>query len=356
MTISRSMTSRLKMGFSRLRGSRNDFEFAPMPKRDLLATFWDAESFANRVKASRKGSRPPLEEILQEIVTSNSDWTQKTRISVPETVLVSWQECVRALRNKQIWDFGAEPVISFSSSSVCDAIHYFASQDSRRVVCCVMPTGGDIPGGGYTTGNQGLEEDMCRRMPSLQPSLDKCRLYPFGPYAASAEGHPELNCNVLFSPSIELARGHEVEGFPILPAAQCVEAHVTSVVPPSDQALGANRTEGGTIVELDAGEAGFLAASIAAIFVAPVYKEPSCTTLIVGPWGCGTNCKRAPHVATYFSQALTGRLPGTSVNLGKFYHEVHFALPPAKPGEEDCGMIFRTAMTSAGIPFVDFDK
>mmetsp|Transcript_117993 Transcript_117993/g.229416 ORF Transcript_117993/g.229416 Transcript_117993/m.229416 type:complete len:275 (+) Transcript_117993:3-827(+) len=230
-------------------------------------------------------------------------------------------------------DYGAEPRVTMSRLPVDQAATWFAGHDDRRSVCCVSASDGIAPGGGYLEGNATWEASLCRRMPGLHPSLDaakKSRLYPFGPCKLNVK-YPECFGDTLFTPKLTVARASQDHGFAVIFEEDQVELSVLSVVAPDLAATWPNEVARPDFPN-DAVDQDVLAKAVISMFVAPVLKDARCTTLVVGPFGVGTD--HAEEVATVFAQALNGELPDIDMRLGRLYREIHFALPPKNQAEK----------------------
>lgn len=309
---------------------------------------WDAESFRYRIQEAHAGKdHHILRDILTEVVDSNSRLLSgRLSLPVPKTQGVRWLECMRALQEQKIEDYGNDPKISVSCSTVAEAVAFFGGQDPRRVVCCINEADGIKAGGGYRIGERGLEEDLCRRIPALYESLHEHEdtLYPFGPSTCHKSDVPNKYADVLFTPRATLSRGSEDDGFPIWPTDKRVQVSVISLSPPNVRLRGEIAT-----MEL-------LSSSIMAIYVAPVYKEPRCTTLILSTWGCHNGVKEE-DMMTYIIKALQGELPGIPIKLGRLYHEVHFAVPPPHLHSHSDGKdlldTFKGVLKNERVPFTE---
>jgi len=300
-------------------------------------------------------------DVMSTILVEVSKTNQKLvlpphNLQVPETLAVNWQECLTALREKQMLDYGTDPHVTVSHLPVDQAASWFAGHDKRRTICCVSASNGSVPGAGYLEGKETWEANLCRRMPGFHPSLDaaaKAGLYPFGPCKPGAnpvEGYGDT----LFTPKLTLARAGQDHGFPVLFDEHRVSLSVLSVVAPDLVAKGGRSA----FMDYEV-DPNVLEKAVIAMFVAPVYKDPRCTTLVVGPFaiGQGDDEQVVSEVAEAFAKALNGQLSDTGMRLGKLYHEVHFSLPPVADSEEanevDYGKLFREALRDHDIEFED---
>merc|ERR1711937_1006248 len=183
--------------------------------------------------------------------------------------------------------------------------------------------------------NNNQEEDLCRRLATFYKTLaatntvpdERNRCYPFGPSTCQNPKEPERYCDVLFTPysdrdpetnkeikGLVLTRRGEDEGIAILPEDQNRRCCIVSAAPPrSHRAM--NPTDASD--QPNSEDTKLLFQTVTSIFVAPVLKEPRCTTLILGAWGCGSRHKNgAERIAPFFAQAVVRALPELDVCLG----------------------------------------
>lgn len=314
------------------------------PKVRLLDLLWDAETFKTRLLDAKAHTIPNQEasdvsrfthaSLLAEMVKSNQEYMTAVRktVSVPRTLLVTFDDCMRALGHRKVLSYDKEPRISFSYRTCAEAAYDFAVKDKRRVLCVVSDANGRTPAAGYNDGSSGIEEDLCRRIPNLYDALNEAdrldHLYAFGPSTYYDEnGESSRYRDVLFTPDLLLARGSEEEGFPVLPADRAIKLSVVSASPPD--------TKKGELADVR-----LLSGTVTSMFVAPVLKQPLTTTLIIGAWGCGEYENNPQMIAQLFAQAIMGDLKELGTRLGKLYHEIHFAISPSIDSM-DYGQIFR---------------
>jgi len=327
------------------------------------ASLWDPDACKQRVlDAASVKSKDVLSKIFVEVSKTNEKLVLPPHsLPVPETMAVSWQECLTALQEKQMLDYGTDPHVTVSRLPVDQAASWFAGNDKRRTICCVSASDGVTPGGGYLEGKDTWEAGLCRRMPALYPSLDKAAkesgVYPFGPCKPGAHAVEGFG-DTLFTPKLTVARAGIDHGFPVLYEEHRVTLSVLSVVAPdlSKKVTASGGRTGFMDFEMDP---EILAKAVTSTFVAPVFKDPRCTTLVVGPFGVGTD--NIEEVAMTFAQALNGELSDTGMRLGKLYHEIHFALPPKAETEEtdnnvDYARDFRDILTRENIDFEFLDN
>eukprot|EP00411_Alexandrium_monilatum_P043185 CAMPEP_0175478498 /NCGR_PEP_ID=MMETSP0095-20121207/76962_1 /TAXON_ID=311494 /ORGANISM="Alexandrium monilatum, Strain CCMP3105" /LENGTH=399 /DNA_ID=CAMNT_0016780095 /DNA_START=1 /DNA_END=1202 /DNA_ORIENTATION=- len=248
-------------------------------KEDFFAMrLWDADSCKHRVMEAYAGKdHDILREIFTEVVDSNRQLLSGRRlIRTPETTKVSWAECIRALQEQKIEDYGADPKVTVGVGTVAEAVYFF------------------VEGGGS---------------PLPLWSLHVLR-----------DEDPAQYADVLFTHRAELSRGHEDEGFPIFPHDKRVTVSILSAAPPD-------------VRNQELATSELLTSATMSLFVAPVYKEPRCTTLVLGPWGCNVGVPNN-EILTHLVRGILGELPGMSMKLGRLYHEIHFAIPKPQPCED----------------------
>lgn len=312
-------------------------------KFDVASVLWDHNVFVQRLDEAHR-NHALQSAALKEVKPSNDDLIHYLHLHVPKTVAVSYEDCVNALIDKQVEGYHMDAQVTLSNRSTSDAINFFAA-DRWRVVCALNFASGTMPGGGYLEGSQSQEADLCRRIPLLYASLSHAsetdELYKFGPSTMVSKDSPEKYSDVLFTPGIVhpkdrdgkgndsdgllMMRGSMKQGYPVLPENQRPRVSIVSAAPPN--------------VHLnEEPDMALLANTICSIFVAPVLMEPRCTTLILGPWGCGQGGGHfgndAAKIAGLFGQAITQQVPGFDICLGQLYHEIHFAVP-SSPDDAD---------------------
>jgi len=314
--------------------------------QEMVGQLHDAPTFLIRLEEAM--DNPTLtKQVLTEVKSTNDDLVSFKNLHIPRTLPVTYKECMKALIERQVQGYRMPPSISISERTTTNAIEFFAS-DPKRVVCALNFANGTAEGYGssYPEGGDGQEEDLCRRCSTLYESLSVAKTlghYPFGPPTctpATKEGdeekalEPGKYCDVLFTPhsckdkyglainGLQLTRGKYEDGFPILPDEKCKKCCLVSAAAPRAREF----TEKGQ-KKTDVVDSKLLFQLITTIFVAPVLKEPSCTTLILGAWGCSKEGNNPVQIAQLFAEAITRKLPSLDFCLGNLYHEIHFAIP-----------------------------
>jgi hypothetical protein len=337
------------------------FEFAPTKnkpkgkKHDIVQNLWDAKPWCERMARFRT---PPINangisNLLTEVKGANDDHVAVRNFRIPKTVLVTYDSVKEALMKRQLDVCPHTCSVTISQRTTADAIEFFA-QDPDRVVCAVNFASGrrEKIGGEYAnehdtqmTDNDNQEEDLCRRVgvlyPSLAQSAETC--YPFGPCTVPDHVNPseipERYRDVLFTPFRErdgtgevqctqITRGNESAGFPVLADADFRRCCIVSAAAPitKDTSKVKDQLDYNRIYE-----------TVTSMFVAPKMHEPKVTTLVLGAWGCGSRCGLKPQqMAKMYSEVITRNLPPPiDTCLGKLYHEVHFAIPVSMAAIEE---------------------
>jgi len=233
----------------------------------------------------------------------------------------------------------AKPLISFSESTTVDAVQLLSKGPSAPKICALNFANGVNVGGGYKNGALAQEEDLCRRIPSLYTSLNNAKrdgYYPFGPATCTNPARPAKYSDVLWTPSIPIARASEADGYALLPPEQQVSVSLVGAAAPNIRF--ANPKE---IKDLN-----LMYDTVKTIFLAPRMRDPEITTLVLGAWGCGAFGGDPREVSELFCKALA--VDG----LGSLFQEVHFAIP--KYGPQDINAdVFREALRRHSLPFRD---
>jgi uncharacterized protein (TIGR02452 family) len=285
-----------------------------------------------QAKASQDGRA--VRQLLKEV--SESNYNLRRIWAAPRTVAVAHEKCAKT----RIKGYGQEPQITFSSMSTADAILHFALHDKRSKVVALNFANGTTVGGGYKTGAQAQEEDLCRRIPSLYTTLfeaQRAGLYPFGPATCDSKDRPAKFSDVLWTQDIAVARAGEAEGFALLPLEKQVSVSLVAAAAP-------NRRFAKTPELYDM---GLMYNTVKSIFITPPMMQPETTTLILGAWGCGAFGGDPNDISELFCRAIC------KDKLGNLYKEVHFAIPAADPATDANTTVFREVLRRNGIAFKD---
>eukprot|EP00435_Cladocopium_sp_Y103_P068486 s621_g31.t1 len=263
---------------------------------------WDHANFAEKFgqyKANKDYKK--LKALLAQVAEDN-EARQRSFGTIPRTVPVSQAECKRPK--------DCVPIISISTMDTAQACRHFRKQGQ---ICALNFANGKDVGGGYKMGATAQEEDLCRQIPLLYPSLMKAQedgLYPFGPPTCSSADKPERYCDVLYTTNLKICRGDALDGFPILKPSEQVTVSMIAAAAPNIK------------FSKDVNDEKLIYRTMTNIFNAPHVTEPGeIDILILGAWGCGAFGGDPIQIATLFVKALVEE------NLGQGYKEVHFAIP-----------------------------
>lgn len=248
---------------------------------------------------------------LRAVAKENAQLCSRNQWEVPATVRVSPAQCLQ----KPAARCNA-PALTFGSWSTADALLYFAK--GGRQACGMNFANGQGPGGGYVRGAVAQEEDLCRRMPTLYPSLAKAKdagMYPWGPPTYVKPGEPGKYSDVLFTRDVYVMRADEDDDFEFLPEEDQAKVSLIAAAAPN-------------LARREVMDPDLLQTAIKSVFVAPKILQPELDTLILGAWGCGAFRGDPRKMSELFVKALQ------EDKLGQLYAEVHFAIPTYT--EADC--------------------
>lgn len=263
---------------------------------------------------------------------AEENYQLRNRWPVPTTLLVSHQECMRS--RPQLT--GRRPQITMSEMTTADALLHFGRNNrcGANRACALNFANGEQVGGGYKTGAQAQEEDLCRRMPNLYTSLlqakNKKKYYPYGPCTCLSREAPERYSDVLFTLGLVLARDSERHGFELFHSNAQVLVGLVSAAAPNVKF----RNE---IVDRK-----MMYNTIKSIFIAPKLKAPNMEVLILGAWGCGAFGGDPHLVSELFVHALCDD------SLAQLYKEIHFAIPTSEYTATNHN-VFRQALQKRGL-------
>lgn len=262
---------------------------------------------------------------------SEENYARRREFKMTYTVLVSHAEC----HARRVPTTRSASRVSFSTLPTCDALRHFAGNKRNRVCALNFANGSERHvGGGYKRGAKAQEEDLCRRIPNLFPSLLGARqkgLYPFGPGTYRSPAEPGTYSDVLFTPLLTLARKGEEDGYAFYPEGQRPWVALVSAAAP-------NCPRG------ECQDVSLLANTVRSIFVAPKLKQPDVNVLVLGAWGCGAFAGNPEQICDLFIDALKDEY------LGRLYDEIHFAVPQFKKDDVNAGA-FRAALTKQKVTF-----
>eukprot|EP00448_Togula_jolla_P041953 CAMPEP_0170625970 /NCGR_PEP_ID=MMETSP0224-20130122/31076_1 /TAXON_ID=285029 /ORGANISM="Togula jolla, Strain CCCM 725" /LENGTH=331 /DNA_ID=CAMNT_0010952647 /DNA_START=21 /DNA_END=1014 /DNA_ORIENTATION=+ len=229
-----------------------------------------------------------LLDVFEENYQLRSKW------KVPRTMAFSNAECEKRLASLK--RDAKRTDVTFSRVSTADAMAArLAREDPSRKVCGLNFANGSHVGGGYKRGAIAQEEDLCRRIPSLFPSLLQAKtdgLYPFGPITWHSAGRPEKYSDVLFTPGLVLARNSLENDYAMLPEPEQVEVSMVTAAAPNIK-----RSK-------EVWDLALVVNAVQSIFVAPKAMQPEVTTLVLGAWGCGAFGCDPAQMGEIFAKAI----------------------------------------------------
>lgn len=283
---------------------------------------------------SREEDPEARRERFRAVAKENEELCRSWQLPVPATVSVTPAQCSRAPAVQR-----SNPALTFGSWSTADAALYFGQ--GGRQVCAMNFANGQGPGGGYVRGASAQEEDLCRRIPTLYPSLCKAKaagLYPWGPPtyvkpAGGKPGEPRKYADVLFTKDLYVVRAGQEDEFEILPDDEQAKVSLVSAAAPNIPA--------GEVIE-----PGLLHTAIKSVFIAPKMLQPELDTLILGAWGCGAFRGNPTSMSELFVKVLK------EDQLGQLYREIHFAIPTYS--DDDCNAeVFLDTFERCQMPLRD---
>lgn len=277
---------------------------------------------------------PPRAFTRKELVDiARENYTWRSNFKVAESIFVTHAECTAGLKTLEAAE---DPSVTFSCMFTGDALLYYAKLDSNTPLCALNFGNGDDVGGGYKTGATAQEEDLCRQIPNLFPSLlhaQRAGFYPFGPVTCSTRAEPAKYSDVIYTPDLTVARAGihgEYKAFCDKEWANC--SLVTAAAP--------NINFSNDVYDLD-----LMYNTVRSIFLAPLLRgcqqpQSQRPVLILGAWGCGAFGCRPLDISNLFVRALQ------KDGLGRFYREVHFAIPPGRNAD-----MFKETFRKHGLAF-----
>lgn len=316
------------------RGNSSSSRAVPSGSREFASTQvraqsggsqWDAESWKRRLEEARRtGSRHAVKRVYKEVAENN--YALRINWDTPRTMYIAQKDVARERTPRPF----SKTSITFSNWTTADAMLHFARDRGGEKVCALNFANGKDLGGGYKTGAQAQEEDLCRRIPNLYSSLFNAKrenLYPYGPGCG-----PKKYSDVLWTPGLTLARASEVDGFDILPPAHQVSASLVSAAAPN-----LNFADPPDLFDVE-----LLYQTLRSIFIVPRAKSPEITTIVLGAWGCGAFGGDPKAMSELFCKAIS------EDKLGTLYQEVHFAIPSFS-AQDGNATVFKETMRNRGI-------
>jgi len=266
-----------------------------------------------------------MSELVEDVWKANQELVASSdHLLVPISRKVRYDEVRAALAEKGLRSFDRPPKVTFSETSLASAALLFLRQDRNRRVCIVSCGCGDVP---PPYRDLTTETELYCQLPSLMPSVStQC---PFGPANSDprAEEYTTFS-ETVYTPECSISRGSVREEFEVMTHEKQQLVPVLSTAVPVKDSMMAQRISQATLEKQ-------LLETLTAALVVPVLKNPRCTTLIIGAWGCEDNLMPdRTFVATKLAELLTGKLVEL-VRVGWLYHEVHVAFPPQMSGMVD---------------------
>jgi uncharacterized protein (TIGR02452 family) len=169
------------------------------------------------------------------------------------------------------------------------AIHYLDTNMSDNVVIMNFASRRH-PGGGYVNGARAQEEDLCRVMPQLYPSLKKLH-YPYD------------KDSILLTPELSILRNSDNYNF-----LSSKSNYVVGVVSAAAQNLRHEIFDGNQIKR-----------TLQNLYVSTKYYLPNTDTLILGAWGCGA-FDNDPYVMSRIMNEI-------NLEYGGLYETIVFSVP-----------------------------
>jgi len=317
---------------------------SPAPWRNVQEPHvnWDSFDFKRRLEeAQTMNDKTLFHTVLAEIVRSNfallSTW--RRTLQVPKTDLVLFKEATNVL-TAESHQRENRPSILYSVKPLCATMYEAACKWKGSIVCAIVSSNGLEAGGNYTDGYEGEEEDICRRCSNLYPSLkqaERDKYYPYGPESFSSETNRHF-ADVLYTPGVQIVRGTQIDGYPVMPQENRAEACLISAVDPGPRQVEDMKDESWSTQVREAAKA---------ILVAPLLKKPETSILVIGNWGAKLPEFSLEDRLELFADLLFGpathqqerssEVTGTKpdIEIGSFYQQIVFSLELCSRSEPD---------------------
>lgn len=218
----------------------------------------------------------------ERIYHSNIKFVEENDIEIPKTTVVKYAD-IHTMKDKHLeqgravlYDMTTDVCARYSGIGTNIVVMNFASR--FRV------------GGGYTTGARAQEEDLCRVMPQLYPSLKKVR-YPFN------------EDTVLITPNVTIFRD---TNYNLLKDSDRVTVGVVSASAPN--------------LRNEKYDEERIKRTLRNMYISVKKILPDTDTLILGAWGCGA----------YGNDPYNMAIVMKSINdeYGGLYKNIIFSIPP----------------------------
>jgi uncharacterized protein (TIGR02452 family) len=186
-----------------------------------------------------------------------------------------------------------QTIVSFEAMKTDDcAIHYLQKGFSKNIVVMNFASR-TTRGGGYLRGASAQEEDLCRTIPQLHPSLYQIQ-YPFEPNS------------VLITPNVDIVRNNV--DYELFEGGAKYNISVVSAAAPN---LRREQFDEASVIR-----------TLENLYVSVKYCLSQTDTLIVGAWGCGAY-RNSPHIMAKIMDTI-------NKNFGGYYNRIVFSIPNLK--------------------------
>ena len=219
------------------------------------------------------------------VAADNQKYVLESGITIPLTIEVKYN--ASACKKSPITD-STNVIFKCMKTDEC-AIYCFENDISKNITVMNFASRRH-PGGGYTRGSKAQEEDLCRTMPQLYPSLLGIT-YPYQP------------TSVLITPGVRIMRNNENYKF-----LNEKNKYTVNVVSAAAQNLQIEEFDGSQVEK-----------TLVNLFVSVKRHLPETDTLIIGAWGCGAY-RNDPH-------KMAGIMNFVCEKYGGMYKNIIYSIP-----------------------------